>query len=402
MHVTGKLRKVWLIMRRQLQTARPHRPDKSKQVYSDSNENLHHLHAKPEQVACPDIESHTQQLHRPENIEIVPMIRHLSSPITNLPPEVILSIADFLDQATQVLLGLTCKTLHSVLTSRLDLSVLDVNVRTSLLRFVERDHPEYLTCRICGWMYIWRKTRRLNFTCPQSSTHPRFIDRAFRGPNVCIEHSVFMNYETRTLILRANSRGSQHGLPLTYLNANCVADDQVQCRTLARTVNGELMLTSEWSLDIDSVENMRKDLHLLDQGMCFHRWDITMSNDLHPTSFYQDIVSNYLDPDGVQGSVIAKCSYCATDYRAFTTNLETGGVRILLKVWQNFGNGRIDSLDVQQIFHTEKRPRLLRTDSLLVLELRDIEARFKSQGGDPTFDSACGHGGPDECSSYHE
>lgn len=309
---------------------------------------------------------------------------NIHHPLINLPPEMVLGIMKFLSQESQILLSLTCKALYKSITPLTDSSTSDACLRTRFLRLLEIDHPEYLTCKICGWMYIWRRRVRFRYSCPRSSRHPRKTDRALRHTAVCIEHWLFMSPQIHELLLRANARGLSHGIPITLLNTNCVAEDQVFCKTLGRFVDGQLLLASIWSLDLDLTENLRRGLFSLNQAMCLHRYAVK-------PRFDDEIISKILNRDQSPEMVTAKCGYCATDYSASSVSHGNGRVRILLEVWQNFGDGCTTSLDTRQMFHTERFPTELPTDSPSAPALRDIKRLFKSQEGEPLFDPECGH-----------
>lgn len=337
----------------------------------------------------------SERLDRPADAKIASILPDEYRPFTIIPPDIVLSITECLSQDSQVLLSLTCKILHSLLNSCLDISIRDLDVRKSILVFLEIDHPEYLTCKVCGWMYIWERRRRLNFTCPRSSIHSQVTDRAIPQTAICIKHSLFMNHAIRDLILRAKQRGPQHGLPISFLNTSCLGEDQVSCKLTARVVNGRLILVSNLIMDILPTDTLRRSLYHLHQGMCLHRyrWENT-------TEFFRNIVSQSRCRE--KESVTAKCECCATDYHAYISDLEDGGLRIVLGVWQNYGDGQSASLDVKQLFHTEGGQESLQTNSILDPTLRDIETLFKSQEGEPMFSDICEHGEADGCSNMDE
>ena len=76
-------------------------------------------------------------------------------PILTLPDELLLIIADFLDQVFQVLFGLSCKRLRFLLASRFDLSVSDRDAKLRLPKILELDFPEHMVCQPCGFMFKW-------------------------------------------------------------------------------------------------------------------------------------------------------------------------------------------------------------------------------------------------------
>lgn len=73
--------------------------------------------------------------------------------LSDLPSEVLLTIANRLEKESQVLLSLTNRRLRNLLSSRLNLTFNDLTAKVRFLHKLELDHPQYLTCRYCGFLY---------------------------------------------------------------------------------------------------------------------------------------------------------------------------------------------------------------------------------------------------------
>lgn len=317
----------------------------------------------------------------------------IHNPFLDLPPELILSVADSLDQESKVLLSLSCKYLRLVLNTHLDLSLCDLVLRTNFLRYLEIDHPEFLTCRTCGWMFHWRKLRCVSYQCPRSMNHPIEARRAIGRTVVCWWDFIFMRQELLDLVLREHRRGPSHGIPLYFLNSNALvrtehrlrimypAINEMRLQTQARMVDGRLMLFSCWTIDLNSTETLERDLNVFNNALCEHYWDILADG------LWRILLLKTSNAEDIEQSILHKCSFCATDYKIHLQKLELAQLRIVLKAWRNFGNGYSDSQDVEQIF---RRSHELRIDAD-TLSRRDLEATFISKEGMTEFTTSCQH-----------
>lgn len=304
------------------------------------------------------------------------------NPFVNLPIELVLGIATYLDGESKVLLSLSCKFLRQVLlNSHLNLSLSDLRTRTGFLQILERDHPEYLTCRVCGWMFLWRKRRFICYQCPRISRHSIEDRRGTAGFTVCRRHFVTMRQEMLDLVLRAHRKGPHYGLPISFLNSNYPAEFGTHLQTQARMVEGDLMLFSEWTLDIEADGNMSLDLSKLNGAMCLHRWHSVKSG-LWPT-----VALKAHSIDCADGPVLHKCPVCATDFEVHLRKLEHGRFKVILQAWRDLGNGHCDSWAAEQMFRTHSTRRLC----LDVLSQRDLKMKFATHGDAVPFTVSCQH-----------
>lgn len=192
--------------------------------------------------------------------------------LLSLPSEMILNITDFLDQESRVLLSLTCKALRNLLSSHLNLSLSDVATRTKFLQILERELPNYLTCRACGWMFLWRKrVRWFHCSCPRARDHLAEHWWAHAYVPICPLHCMMVTPEMVDLVRRAYHRGPQHGLPFSFMDSNHKGRYSKTLQTQARMVNGDLMLVSRSTVDMEIDEETTRSSHYLEQAICIHR-----------------------------------------------------------------------------------------------------------------------------------
>jgi hypothetical protein len=88
-----------------------------------------------------------------EPVKDIKVLQDYHSPLLDLPAELLLVIANFLEREFRILLSLSCRRLRVLLNSCLDLSIYDIDGKLRFLRYLELDYPEYLTCRSCGFTF---------------------------------------------------------------------------------------------------------------------------------------------------------------------------------------------------------------------------------------------------------
>lgn len=290
------------------------------------------------------------------------------APFLNLPAELLLLIAEFLDKEFQVLLSLTCRRMRVLLTSNVDLSLCDAAVKLRFLTRLEIDHPEYLTCRACCCMFKWPGTRYGGYRCPRAYRHS-FTDNATSyewrmGGN----RNIGVSREVLDLIFRAYDRGQQYGLPLSYLSSKGTDYDGITRKNEARFVDGELLLASHWEVDSKPGEPMAEKARYFNLAFCIHG----------VVNVYREKIWQFVERvvAGMTGSEVfrtLKCPFCATDYTLHMQKSPSGQLRIVLKVWRNYGRRYEKTLASEQLFHRKPSSRL---DADL-LSRRDLKALFE-------------------------
>lgn len=332
--------------------------------------------------------------------------RNLRNPLLDLPHELILSITDHLEQDSKVLLALSCKRLFVLLTTHCGLSFgTDVALRTNFLRYLGIDHPEFLTCRVCGWMFLWRKQRGISYQCPRTMRHPRELRDSAASVVVCPWSFVYMKQELLDLVLRAHRRGPQHGLPISFLSSNAPVHPEFTLKTLhptvgnlrmgtqARIVDGELMLLSFWVMELNSADHVRLEMRAFNTALCWHRREhVTMV-------WWQQVAEMLMWKDTAEYFVTHQCPFCASDYKLHVKKLGQGRLSVDLRVWRNFGNGCSDTEDVKQIFLNDLHVKHLDGG---IRSGRDLEAKFVTHEGVAQFAESCQHGTQIDCQAFDE
>lgn len=332
--------------------------------------------------------------------------RNLPNPLLDLPHELILSITDHLEKDSTVLLALSCKRLFRLLKTHCNLSFgTDVALRTRFLQRLETDHPKFLTCRVCGWMFLWRKQRGVSYRCPRMMRHPHENRDSVASVVVCPLNFVYMKQEMLDLVLRAHRRGPQHGLPLSFLNSNAPVHpeltlavlhptvDKLRMGTQARIVDGELMMLSFWMMELNSTDNVRLEMRAFNPALCWHRWQHIS------TVWWQQVSEMLLWKDTGEYFVTHQCGFCASDYKLHIKKLGQGRLGVDLKVWRNFGDGCSEKPDVKQIFVNDVHVKQLDSE---IWSGRDLEAAFVSQEDVAKFAESCQHGGQIDCRAFDE
>lgn len=301
--------------------------------------------------------------------------------LLDLPNELTLMVADFLDKDSQVLLSLSCKTLRILLNTHLDLTIHDRATRVRFLQTLEVDHPRYLTCRACAVLYPWRqlKSRSDYHSCSRAHEdemadklveYGRFI-YAGDGPTVWATRAVV------DLILRAHKYEPSHGLPLSYLNMSGIDEDGICRTTEARIVDGQLVLATR--LKVADVNGLLGypfwDLERrFEYEVCMH---IECAFDRYQT--VQHVVA--MMRAGSETTKVRKCEFCDTDHVLYIKKSARHRMTMVLNVWRNFGRLHSNTPTAEQVFY--RGPGLLELDADVV-DQRDVRALFESGTGRST------------------
>lgn len=290
---------------------------------------------------------------------------HLMSfnPFLDLPVEILLIIAEHLDPESQVLLSLSCKRLRELLSvSTINLKLPNLATRVSFLQHLERDRPEYLTCRQCGWMFLWQRYRRNSYGCPRGYEYQTQHSRPFF---VCWDHFVLVRREVVDLL----SRGPSTGLPLSWLNSQGHNWRRIPCTTEARWVDGQILLSLHWRLIFPSRLDVMNGSDILLTATCLHQW---YDWKRHSRRILNAVESGTDIHDPQQ-----KCVYCDTDSRTQVQVLPDGCVAVDLRAWQNLGSRDLQTQATEQYHCT-----LPRTDLGDAVSNRDLESLFARGQGD--------------------
>lgn len=292
--------------------------------------------------------------------------------LLDLPNELVLTIAGFLDPASRVLFSLSCHRFRGLLTSHLDLTLDgDRDTKVRMLQLLELDHPGFLTCRYCGLLYRWRTRAFFQYRCPRHhSSKDVYLSycQYISGAGIeCVE----MGRGVVDLILRASEHGPEYGVPVSILNISGIDWQGVPGRNEARLVDGQLILASHTQVEIESGGEMTTMRSLLVRNACLHLHCTYGLVDLTLKPLEQVVTSMIV---GSEVSQVFKCPFCETDHHLYMGKGDGSRSTIALNVWRNYGRRYQNGLPNEQIFHREPRLRL----DARTLAQRDLRAVFES------------------------
>jgi hypothetical protein len=274
------------------------------------------------------------------------LLRLRSSPtgISNLPTEIILEVASYLDAVSSTSLALTCRRLYTVsFPKRL---IIQGSERELLLLLLERDLPSFYFCQFCvklhDWHGPWKSTPwpsgRFGLCGPEMSRH--IVDLE---PH-------FIAYPFARLVVNRHLYGPEHGPDLHHLNCQSkkesIENGTVQHTSRsARIVEGQLLIYTSMSLS-----HCRGDSQLLRQYLdswrpivCVHLRLGRPNTLIHGSVQLPELVheegasSIFTLCHNAQGS----CVFCLTDYIIEVTwQGERMGYRISLTTYRQPGDCR--------------------------------------------------------------
>lgn len=292
------------------------------------------------------------------------------NPFLDLPNELLLEVAHFLDKDSQALLSLSCTRLRVLLNFHLDLSLNDISVKLRFLRYLERDYPDHRICRSCGVLYNWQSRSSCQFRCPRHTYHSceeRLKSRGWflkGGPQCHVSDDVI------DLIFRAHERGRRYGLPLSFLTSSMSDRNWISMTNEARLVDGQLLLASCWELDLDSRQDMLQKAHLFNSALCIHTWWNVTLDIAWPT--IQKAVAETTGLENKKPRVF-KCPFCAFDYNLDVQNRAHGRIKMVLNVYRNFGQRYAKTLASEQLFYIDGSSSRTDADEL---SRRDLQGLF--------------------------
>jgi hypothetical protein len=285
--------------------------------------------------------------------------------LLKLPNELLLIIASFLDQAFKILLSLACKRLRQVLTY-LDLTLIDRDTKLAFLLCLEKDHANLQTCLSCVFLFKWRSRKSRYFQCPRANDH-HWKDRLASRP-IPLCSKIKVTREAINLIFRAQDRGSQYGIPVSFLETRTFDQDGTFKINKQYLGNQELLLATQW----EAVRIFKEDLLItasyFRSALCLH-W---ARNECREEDWPS--IKAIAEAGGLEHPRIFKCPYCTTDYEVSLRKKCLGRVVIVLKVWRRYvAKERTTPID-EQIFN---RRSDLRFDDE-ALSQRDLRTQFES------------------------
>ncbi|KAH0830075.1 hypothetical protein FOPE_10586 [Fonsecaea pedrosoi] len=271
--------------------------------------------------------------------------RHRPIPaLLRLPNELLFAATNFLEPESQLLLSLSCQQLHGVLNANFDLTLDDKAEKIRFLQLLERDHPEYLTCRSCAKLFLWRGRKPFNYACPHSDRHSDEDTRLSPPQTIRAggNRAIAITREVVDLALRDD------GLPITFFKTSGVSRSGVFQKTAARLVDGQLFVATRLEVEMFSPREIVGARILLGRNSCYHRGAARQVVNM----FEYAVASELPLP------VMFTCELCETDHHLGLTKGERS-MNVVLQVLRNYGRRQETRPMVDQIFQRDpasKRP----------------------------------------------
>jgi hypothetical protein len=267
-----------------------------------------------------------------------------------LPPELVLMITSYLDDAEKTAFSLTCRTFYQKYPSGTSLSSKKSSAREKLLCCLERDTPSVYFCHQCMTLHRWYRSwfgdhsqHGIRFYLPTRSCHWRYQ----AGPD---PYSVPYSYAR--IVMNAHFYGPRHGVPAKKLDRvfqyhsgkhiSCGMD----CR--ARVLNGRLLLCSTTTINHDKgdTEGLRDYIDNHCPSICGH------VDPKNPSTSMQRHLLWVQPPELKAGATDARhfkacyksvrsCTVCMMDYCIdICWKGETKGWAIALQAYYEVGTAR--------------------------------------------------------------
>lgn len=245
-------------------------------------------------------------------------LRASTDPSTlNLPLEIILMIATYLDKCSLVSLSLTCQSLRGLWNS--GSMTLEKVEREKLLLMLEKDIPFLQYCHYCVKLHRWHGawSRAVSPWYEERLPCKQNIDKHLFLPNTC-----HIPYYFARLVMNRHLYGTKHGLPLKALKdrQSCTYEDGVAWSVAqhARISNDQLMVHSVISMAHPRGDSAALRAHIGEYGppVCQHLTFKKRYLDTIPMQLPQLALKGGDLPSDFQacGPEFGSCTFCVTDY----------------------------------------------------------------------------------------
>lgn len=220
-------------------------------------------------------------------------------------------------------------------------------IKQRFLLLLENDLPSYILCYTCNRLYNWRAEELFSYSCPGRGRYPSL----HRPPaRLCGIHTIrgfergsgrrfHITQEERDLILRADLKGSDYGLPVTHIAHECVhtkvynPEIQGYVRLRPKIVASSLLLWKIEEVKVDPSSDLTQQLKVLRKLACYH---VQTPLSVIATCAISHIPSRTVPPNGWRCQQTFKCSYCATDLRLYVILCRSNEILIRVESWQDF------------------------------------------------------------------
>ncbi|KIW25664.1 uncharacterized protein PV07_08825 [Cladophialophora immunda] len=265
--------------------------------------------------------------------------------LARLPPELLLQIIQYLPAESAAVFALISKYHYAALKQHVLPGLSSMAVKKRFLRLLEVDLAEYIACHCCDILYRW-KALAPPYYCPRRS---RLEMSGIHTPRPwCTyypEHQPhYLTLETVAAFLRGYEHGSAYGPQLQELHHKCDIPlprhfwaPDVSRDTVARVVNGKLLVRTSYSLQMSLQQSLAAQLDRLNFIGCLH------SPGTLP-ALVKDAIDHHLGRPYKAPRCFdyINCAECATDLRVAV--LDTKGDRLVAQIttWQCYGGRDID------------------------------------------------------------
>lgn len=256
-------------------------------------------------------------------------------PLLDLSNELFLTIADFLDQDSQLSLSLSCKRLRILLDSSLG-PVYSTSMKLRILDYFARYDAGYITCPACVRVFQWHGKLSQDCRCPYDNAS--FLSYRSNSDTLTTSAwfmqgnpSIWMSPEVVDLILEAR-------LPLSFLATEGTGADGVYRKSEARFADGSLILATNWAVDATSERDLAPKTRLFRPALCLHSHIWLRLEETRQKVETQSYIYFY------------DCTSCATEYELGVTVRCPERRTIFLITWRNYGHRRERTLVRKHMF----------------------------------------------------
>ena len=266
-----------------------------------------------------------------------------SSPLGQLPPELILHIARFLQPASAASFSLCCRPISFIIGGTQCLKALQHEDRQSeryeFLTLLEREMPDQILCYYCKKFHAIKHAPRhiySNIGYYSSSTHRRAP--TCWGANLSSDVFWFISPDFSWTVFQMAMKRYRQGRDytrlldlLSYHHTGSWRRGHVRHHTsLPRIINGSLLVR-----DQRIFLPFRWDESFY---VCPHSRLVTPTTDNRFGKYLQDRMIHWDERESHEAELI-QCEYCLTEFRLDFKAFEGQGVAMVFTKWQDLGRG---------------------------------------------------------------
>lgn len=319
----------------------------------------------------------------------------LLSPILDLPAEILIAIEALLPYENAVAFSLTCKTLYHLFFKLHKPSPKHQGREAHLLRLIERDLPDHLSCPVHERLYFWRKAKSKHYQCPLCTSNNRLLTGSLIICNKGCRSSFYGIFEPeRRLMLRHELLGPEFGIPRRVLDHVCKKSLSKRANEMRpRIVNGSLMVwrTHHYTARIDFRTWADLGLEHFDEAICVHSEAGLQALLCAATEYVQKrreitmvrlaLTTQVVTSGHWKCPTLFKCQTCATDVRLRMDQVSANELIVRFDVYQDLGGLNEPTLAQRQVLGAKHdwRQQDLTTEEKVVRCREDLERRYHGE-----------------------